>query len=1025
MSRLLAVILRSFTSRIAVDLTLGVTLGTLLLANISLVLVELGGESIVRIGLAMAACCAIAGWAFAGTSLRRAPNQIATLGICTACVLGGPWLFRAWRSVLGNLGTDALSKPEWGLVVVASLCLIVVAPVLFGGICLICGAQQSTRRCAMRLVGMALSWCLLSPLAAGLLSLWGLKILAVIGAATCLWLERRSADSAFPANEELARKDTSFVANLELPLISLMVGAGLVLAGHVGRQLVPESLFSSFAGWGGVVAGIASALAFRPRSKRGVPQGTELLLILAGWASALLVAYSVWFHWALWTNAWIASTPLILLSRTALLAGMTLPFGYCWGRIVVSSPDARRVDPRIAAVVGMWGIAGFALTSWLDLPPDQLALGVSGGSLSIGLIVWLLRRRPFPASVRSRFLTASTLAGIVAAMCLTSNYRPGQSEKVLFSTSTFLSLRQGVDQKMLPWLDDGRLLDAFETTNGRWSMWRHRGSQLLLRKNGITADFVSTDPRVSPRAVSEVVPALLPLSIHPSADHVLVVGLHPSSLQTCDAFPLRSITAITQDRAAHRLAESLQQQGLFSNDSRFRLIACNPALAMSSKHVRAYDVIVCPGTRLMTLSGAAEITQSFYESVSRKLNDQGLFCQRIAYYDLGPDIVRQLVGSLRATFAQVLVVESVPGELVFLAANHQQEILGLGVIDRLQTPHARTLLSQVGWDWSVLLSRGSLDDDALAELLASGPPSDPDPVRLAFALPVEIARWGNKLQATRSALAPHGQTLGSRLGEPHETQEIGQRLEDLRLAHQVLSEHPDQFWAYRSVLKQQLKERPRSKIIPVKHEGLKRSLHPEDRRRKDYILALDAAASQATPDAASIADVVEFAAAVKFDPLVNPFVHHEVALLYERAGAAHTLAEFQHRLHAIYYAPPQDRSIGNLTRAIQLLVDDPELVPHPAERWDHLNALLDVLRMRWQVRAADTNKKSKYEPIHTERSITAAQKGLAMLDELHTAAGVPDSAWTPRQEFLEKHLLRALRALRSRQLRAAPVARSQ
>ena len=78
-------------------------------------------------------------------------------------------------------------------------------------------------------------------------------------------------------------------------------------------------------------------------------------------------------------------------------------------------------------------------------------------------------------------------------------------------------------------------------------------------------------------------------------------------------------------------------------------------------------------------------------------------------------------------------------------------------------------------------------------------------------------------------------------------------------------------------------------IQQVGHEGLGRGLHPEDERRKEFLLALNAAATQTAPDADSLNRLTTFIE--PYDPLVSYFVHHELAHLYARAAVPDPAAD--------------------------------------------------------------------------------------------------------------------------------------
>ena len=211
-----------------------------------------------------------------------------------------------------------------------------------------------------------------------------------------------------------------------------------------------------------------------------------------------------------------------------------------------------------------------------------------------------------------------------------------------------------------------------------------------------------------------------------------------------------------------------------------------PQLKIQGQPDQQFDIIVAPSVSPITVDGAAQLSSGFYRSVTKNLAAGGLFSQRIPYYDLGPEIVRHIVKRFQLTFPNMLMIESVGGELVLVARNDDQPLITRQILNRLQTPQARSAMSSIGWDWSVSLSRGALAGEKLDEYLNGTEPVEL--CQLACQLPNEVTRWGQKSTETRAALREHGTSLGALLGDLPEAQDVSQRLEDLQLAQNVLIE---------------------------------------------------------------------------------------------------------------------------------------------------------------------------------------------------------------------------------------------
>ncbi|MGH7199113.1 MAG: hypothetical protein ACREJB_00805, partial [Planctomycetaceae bacterium] len=189
-------------------------------------------------------------------------------------------------------------------------------------------------------------------------------------------------------------------------------------------------------------------------------------------------------------------------------------------------------------------------------------------------------------------------------------------------------------------------------------------------------------------------------------------------------------------------------------------------------------------------------------------------------------------------------------------------------------------------------------------------------------------------------------------------------------------------------------------------------LHPIDERRKEYLKSLGAALREHPPSAEAIHDVEAFA--VPYDPLVSHFLHFEVARLYARTDGRDAEMELAHRLHACFFADSRDRSVRDVTAVIELLCGFPQAEPDAAARWDNLNALLQLLKTRWEVRAMYEPDRPDVVLNDIEQSLSAAESAFAAMDDLYESAGVSETQWSARKEYIERGLVRPLRTYRTR-----------
>ncbi|WP_437206790.1 hypothetical protein [Planctomicrobium sp. SH664] len=799
-------------------------------------------------------------------------------------------------------------------------------------------------------------------------------------------------------------------------LLASVCGLGLACASFVGSQFVQKNALH----WPALLCGlcVGGALGWRRstqnKSSRRAQQLTTSALLTAASLGLLVSAVSIWMEISLQSTAWISHVGGMTLLRCGLLASFSLPFGLVLGRLSgTSAPPAAQPYLWLATCASACCLA---MLSGLGVWHVSLLAILS--ALSLGIWSWSRSGYQFSSGRVSQGTRVALVAGSLLGLLFSGRVNSTNSDKILFSSRTFAALRASIPSGKIPSLDDGRHLATFEDLSSRWTAWKYRGSQIVARRNGLATELRSIHPEYCPHSAADVLPAILPLVLHPGPEHVLVLGVHTPTLQTCQSWPLHTVTTCDGDAGAHAmLAWQLEQDERFGFDggAEFRFHKAEPVLAVQSKQPCKYDIVISPMTQPAMAAAATQSTREYYQHVAGLLEEGGLLCQRICYYDLGPGLVQQMLATVKSVFPEILLLESVPGEFLLIATNEVNPLVDMGCIDRLKSPQCRTALASAGWDWSTVMSRGGLTTEGVENLigtLTTLPRCDNG--GMAFSLPAEIIRWDAKTDKTRGLLAQQGKVLGSLLGEVPESQEITSRLEDLKMASQIQTDNPDMPWAYRAALKKLLTDRPRSEIIQVKHEGLTRKLYREDQARKDYLVALGKAATRERPPLDDVRDLAAFLE--PFDPLISIFAHYEIAELLARAEAVDPAAQLAHRLHTVYYATADDHSVRNVTASLNLICEHPAAVADDFARWDQLNGLLEMLEQRWQLRWNDS-RKTRYEPIDTEKSVLTIEKSLTLMDQL--AEKYPELAvcWRERRESIDTTLLRPLREHRSAQMR--------
>lgn len=829
--------------------------------------------------------------------------------------------------------------------------------------------------------------------------------------------EQSRQEPAEPLAEPPGTQTLSPVARIERGLVALLAGAAVAVVVQMTAQLVASAAFVMYGQIAAMVSGVGCGIAIAARRWSGeqLGAGVGTALLTGSWVSLLALAYPWLIETSLSISAYVSQLWLLLPLRTLLAAAPLFPIAVGLGRLATTSREDRGASTRPALTEALiCGSIGFLVIRWANVDARDAVAPFAVSGLVLALASWVVSGRP---RLSRPAWSAAGAAIVLACGCFfwSESYAPARAARLLFSTQIFLAYRDGAEPEHLPFLDEGRLVADAVSDGTVWTVWKHHGSQLQFRQNGVPRHITSLDPVRCPESSSEVMPAVLGLTVHPQPRRVLMFGLGGTSpLAACTEFPVEQITCVEGDDALVDAARDVVLPlgaGRRLSDARVKVIEAAPELFAAARH-EAYDVIILNENQPALLHATPRFSTAHYSRLSSALADDGLLCQRFQFVDFGPEPLQEAVATLRAVFPQVVAVETAPGEFTFLAKKTDAPLLDADFLARAQRPQVRRVMGRIGWDWSVLLTLAALSDEALDEITASSRSTRSLAAggRPAFRLPAEMMRWAPKRAEVQEVLAPHHSRMATWLGELPQLRDVSKRLDDVTEQQRVISEQPDQFWAYRATLKSRLQDRPRSMIKQVAHEGLVRRLHPEDERRKQYLVALGEAARQENPDVASINRLLQFAD--PYDPLVSFFVYGEAAQLAARSRDARPDIELALRLHTINFSTGGDRSIENVVEAVELLVDEPRSAEGASERWDALNALLNVMRERWNLRAMQA-RNSRYAASDVEKSLAAAKAAMSCMDGLASEVGVADADWQARRDVLQTYLIRPLRTYRS------------
>lgn len=969
--------------------------------------------------------------------------------------LGFPW-FVEWQSqAIGAFSPTQLTTPGIALAVLFGLALVIVTPPVYAlaRLPFLLGAS-SPMEPHPKSQTTTVAWFVSGTVVGVLVSAFVLAPMFGLGAATiacgsvgllilAAQLVRSSSVIEPPLDEcqdSWSESHSAVVSSafwqkhgrdLWTAVMLIALGAMVAWSFRVLDQLLATTITLACAKWAGLLLGWTVGLSWHARRLQSKPASSPGILasfFVGAWVVLIAAAFPWLIDLCLNLTVFVSNVTLLTFSRFLVVAGVLCPLGFVWGTFSAGAyqfecskrESGSQSLPAIPLLVAAF-FAGWLLGQWVLIPYVSMTINVIGFAVISFLLsgVRLFFERFCWGGWKSRTVMATFSLLMVFSFALASNYQPATSARLLFAAPVFSAKHAELDAELLPVLDEGRLVTTREGQQGTYTLWKYRGVQFQLRECGLPKGMVSGHPTMCPDFSAEVLPAALPLILHERPDSLLILGLGSGvSVTTALAFPTQEVTCVESDPA---LVEMVKEQ-IWTNetdnptdDSRLTVLPIDPAIWVRSK-TAAFDVIVSVPHQATLSENTAYFTKSFYREAAGKLTEDGLFCQRFTSIDFGPEPLRVVAQTMQSVFRDVVFLEMAGGEMLLIGSNSSKGVVREGFMDRLQREHVRRHLGHIGWDWSVPLNLTAYSNESLKKFAAqnSSWPSEASTSTtgtLAFRLPVEMMRWGPKPLENQNALAQH-------VGRFAQWGDIDPRDPDLlcRLAEvtgqrKLMATNPDKYWAYRKTVKNQITKRPRSIIVQVKGELPRQDIHPDEKRRLAYFRALGLTVKQHPHRLEDIARVEEFAE--PYDPLLTFFLHQEVAELHTRAAKRNYAAELVHRFHSVYFAAPQDRSVRNITSAMEILCDHPEACPSPVERWDYLNGLLQMLKQRWAIRAGVTPSSTEIALNDVQKSLTAVNQAIKTMEsQIRPEAGIDPAHWKARRRFLETTVVHPLRAYR-------------
>lgn len=988
---------------------------------------------------------------------NRTRNALACQAFLLVWSLGFPW-FVEWQSqFVGAFSPTQMAVPGIALAVLFVLALIIVTPPAFAlaRVPFLLFASSSESRSPKSqaatfswfIVGVAfgvlLSAFVLTPAFGIATTTLGFAAVGLLVLAVRFWRGGSVEDATVPKEPESSAESEAMAASsafwqthgrdLWTAVMMIAFGGMVAWSGRVLDQLLPTTITLAGAKWACLLLGWAAGLGWRNRRTQAQAQahsgsGALFSFFVGAWVVVIAAAFPWLIDVCLNLTVYVSNVILLTFARFVVVLSVICPLGFAWGTYSAAAyrwecskrEPHSQVLPAVPLLVAAFA-AGWLFGRWVLIPHVSMVANVVGFavvSLLLSGVRCLFERSCFRGWTNRAAMAAFSLL-MLSSFAFASHYRPARSARLLFSAPVFGAKHAKLDAELLTALDEGRLVSTREGQLGTYTLWKYRGVQFQLRECGLPKGMVSGNTTMCPDFSAEILPAALPLVLHEQPASLLILGLGSGvSVTTALAFPTQEVTCVETDPALIQLVKEqiwTQQRDNPTDDPRLTVLPVDPAIWVRSK-TAAFDVIVSQPHQATLAENTPYFTEGFYREAARKLTEDGLFCQRFTCIDFGPEPLRVAANTMQSVFRDVVFLEMAGGEMLLIGSNSAKGVAREDFMERLQREHVRRHLGHIGWDWSVPLNLTAFNQESLKKFARensswSTQPNTSTNGTLAFRLPGEMMRWGPKPLENQTALVQHVGRFAEWSDIDPRDPDLLRRLAEVTGQRKLMATNPDKYWAYRKTVKDQITKRPRTIIVQVKGEMPRQDIHPDEKRRLAYFRALGDTVKHHPHRLEDIAKVEEFAE--PYDPLLTFFLHQEAAELHTRAAERDYPAELLHRLHSVYFADPQDRSVRNITSALDLLCNHPEACPDPTQRWDYLNGLLQMLKQRWAIRAGVTPSSTETVLNDVQKSLTAVNRALQTMDkELQADAGIDPDHWKARRRFLESTVVHPLRAYR-------------
>ncbi len=164
----------------------------------------------------------------------------------------------------------------------------------------------------------------------------------------------------------------------------------------------------------------------------------------------------------------------------------------------------------------------------------------------------------------------------------------------------------------------------------------------------------------------------IPHLLHPSPKKTLIIGFGSgTTLGTALAYPLQKIDCVELEPAVLEAAPFFEKinLGSYKNPRANRII--NDGRNHLKVHDETYDIVISEPSNPWMAGVSNLFSVEFYKLVENRLSTDGIFCQWLQQYSIGPADFQMVIASVQSVFPHVTLWRGSPSDVMIIASKNK------------------------------------------------------------------------------------------------------------------------------------------------------------------------------------------------------------------------------------------------------------------------------------------------------------------------------------------------------------------